>query len=1131
MYNTDEYIMLVLPELNTNLYPIDTLHLSFWYQYFDVRESVSPFILGVMTDPTDVTTFEQITEIPINATLDHNWYHVGANLNGYTGTGKYIAILTNTVDVYWSAMIDDITLEAISILPSDITVTPNNPAMGGASGSSIGNNTIFFNAFPNTGSHFVYWMAPDGTVLSTDEAFYYTDTTGMVGNIIAVFAADSCVAVTDLMVSDVWSDQLDVQWSDPIGGTVYTLLQATTVANTPYEVIDSNIVAGSDGNVSYTVQNLTPGTSYTFAVRGICPDNQMDTVEFTATTAASAVHYELLCNQTSSYTWHGVDYPDAGGYESRNDSLYLYILTGDTAATACDSFDWYEYEGITADGDYTHTFTTANGCDSVVTLHLTVNQSTHNVYDTTVCESFEWHGMTYTNSDTYTYEYTNVTGCVSVDTLHLTVNHGTHNVYDTTVCEIFEWHGMTYTNSDTYTYEYTNATGCVSVDTLHLTIINCCSPVENLVVDGVSDTTVSLSWTGTAASYTVMNGNAEVATGVTETHYTVPGLTPATNYTFSVIANCSATESSAPVSINATTDSAHCDILLNLGVQDVWSDQADIHWTDPTNGSIVYTLLQLTSDPTHPYQVIVTGLHADATGMVSYTIPNLVPGQSYTFAVAAACTRNMVDTIEIVITTESTPVHNESACYVPYEWHGVEYFVPGEYYSRNDTLFLEVLYGDTTAIACDSFDWYEYLGITASGDYIHVFTSATACDSVVTLHLTVNHGTHNVYDTTVCESYEWHGVTYTNSDTYTYEYTNATGCVSVDTLHLTIINCCSPVENLVVDGVSDTTVSLSWTGSAAYYTVINGTAQVATNITDTHYTVSGLTASTNYIFSIIANCSATSSSVPVSISATTSEAELTVNITVVPNDTAMSLYVLGSGSYHVGDTAVLAAVANEGFYFVNWEYNNAVLSADNPFFMVVTGDVSGTIYAIFDTTNCEPVVNLHYSDTTSTSVNLVWDDPNNNGATYAVGYFDGDNVTIVETGITITNYNVTGLTPNTTYYFVVRTDCSESGMVYSDVLVVTTPSQNSIASFDESSKWVLYPNPTTDRINVQFASNNEQMNNVEIQLYDMYGKWLNTWKITGENTEIDLSSYASSVYFIKVVEGQRMLGVRKIVKQ
>ena len=46
--------------------------------------------------------------------------------------------------------------------------------------------------------------------------------------------------------------------------------------------------------------------------------------------------------------------------------------TGDTTAVACNSFDWYEQTGITESGDYTHIFTNANGCDSVVTLHLTV---------------------------------------------------------------------------------------------------------------------------------------------------------------------------------------------------------------------------------------------------------------------------------------------------------------------------------------------------------------------------------------------------------------------------------------------------------------------------------------------------------------------------------------------------------------------------------------------------------------------------------------------------------------------------------------------------------------------------------------------------------------------------------------
>jgi hypothetical protein len=78
----------------------------------------------------------------------------------------------------------------------------------------------------------------------------------------------------------------------------------------------------------------------------------------------------------------------------------------------------------------------------------------------------------------------------------------------------------------------------------------------------------------------------------------------------------------------------------------------------------------------------------------------------------------------------------------------------------------------------------------------------------------------------------------------------------------------------------------------------------------------------------------------------------------------------------------------------------------------------------------------------------------------------------------------------------------------------------------------VYPNPTNDKVNVQLSVNNALLtSNAEIQLYDMYGKWLKTWKITGETTVIDLSSYAASVYFIKAVDGPRMIGVRKIVKE
>jgi hypothetical protein len=46
--------------------------------------------------------------------------------------------------------------------------------------------------------------------------------------------------------------------------------------------------------------------------------------------------------------------------------------TGDTTAFACGSFTWYGTE-YTESAEPTYTFTNASGCDSVVTLHLTIN--------------------------------------------------------------------------------------------------------------------------------------------------------------------------------------------------------------------------------------------------------------------------------------------------------------------------------------------------------------------------------------------------------------------------------------------------------------------------------------------------------------------------------------------------------------------------------------------------------------------------------------------------------------------------------------------------------------------------------------------------------------------------------------
>ena len=64
------------------------------------------------------------------------------------------------------------------------------------------------------------------------------------------------------------------------------------------------------------------------------------------------------------------------------DTLYVLHLTvsqatfGDTTAVACGNFFWNNIT-YTQSGDYTQTFTATNGCDSVVTLHLTITNTAH----------------------------------------------------------------------------------------------------------------------------------------------------------------------------------------------------------------------------------------------------------------------------------------------------------------------------------------------------------------------------------------------------------------------------------------------------------------------------------------------------------------------------------------------------------------------------------------------------------------------------------------------------------------------------------------------------------------------------------------------------------------------------------
>jgi hypothetical protein len=83
------------------------------------------------------------------------------------------------------------------------------------------------------------------------------------------------------------------------------------------------------------------------------------------------------------------------------------------------------FNGInrTSAGTYLDTFTNYTGCDSIVTLNLTIRPTSTGTINTSICsgQSYLFNGINRTSAGTYLDTFTNYTGCDSIVTLNLTI--------------------------------------------------------------------------------------------------------------------------------------------------------------------------------------------------------------------------------------------------------------------------------------------------------------------------------------------------------------------------------------------------------------------------------------------------------------------------------------------------------------------------------------------------------------------------------------------------------------------------------------------------------------------------------------------------------------------------------------
>jgi hypothetical protein len=124
-------------------------------------------------------------------------------------------------------------------------------------------------------------------------------------------------------------------------------------------------------------------------------------------------------------------------------------------------------------------------------------------------------GTVYTSTGVYTDIIPNAAGCDSVITINLTVLSPTSSSVTTTSCgDYTSPSGATYSNSGTFTDVIPNAVGCDSTISINLTIIN----IDNSIV--TSGATLSVNHSGATYQWIDCgNGNAPMA-GATGQSYT-----------------------------------------------------------------------------------------------------------------------------------------------------------------------------------------------------------------------------------------------------------------------------------------------------------------------------------------------------------------------------------------------------------------------------------------------------------------------------------------------------------------------------------------------------------------------------------------------------------------------------------
>ena len=331
----------------------------------------------------------------------------------------------------------------------------------------------------------------------------------------------------------------------------------------------------------FRVWNVARSESEIFANMNEClSGSETGLVQYTKFTEGSGTTASSLVGEDgiiSNGTWVSRDV-GCGYFECNEEFASTFDVTIGEATfntveiSACNEYTWAQNnETYVESGTYIDVIPNAIGCDSTVTLDLTISFTEDQTDVISECDSYTWiDGNTYTSSNnTATFTETNAAGCEYEVTLDLTINASTTGTDVISACNSYSWiDGNTYTtDNNSATYTLTNAAGCDSIVTLDLTIndgeINTDVTVNGstLSTDGSAD---AYQWVDCENNNAVIDGE----TGATFTA-TSPG------------------EYAVIVTNGDCTETSECVVVETVGVKEEAFADKFLVYPNPTT-SIIY---------------------------------------------------------------------------------------------------------------------------------------------------------------------------------------------------------------------------------------------------------------------------------------------------------------------------------------------------------------------------------------------------------------------------------------------------------------------------------------------------------------------------------------------------------------